>query len=303
MPGYRDLSRRQFSRGLGGLATSFVVLGASERVASAAPSAAQTRRKINLAGRQRMLSQRIAKAAFMFQLEVEPDRHLEMLATAHDLFDTTLKDLRRGNPDLFLDPEENLEVIKGLGRVSSAWSPYRSAVKEVIEAQQVSAINLFAIVRANLPVLKASHAVVQSLEAAYGGAGAGQSELARTINVAGRQRMLTQKMTKESCQLSIYGRPKELRAQLSETITLFDTSLKALTGAEGEVSVVPAPTQAISDKLAEVDTIWQEFGAVMSEIAGGRQPTMAEYAYMSTKNDVLLKTMNEAVGLYENVDG
>ncbi|MGF1445366.1 MAG: type IV pili methyl-accepting chemotaxis transducer N-terminal domain-containing protein, partial [Pikeienuella sp.] len=103
-----NFTRRSF---LGCAAAAGALLAGAP--AQAAPTAAEARRAINLAGRQRMLSQRMARATFYTRLGVEPSRHLEMLTAASALFDTTLAGLRDGSEDLGLATEESPRVLEG----------------------------------------------------------------------------------------------------------------------------------------------------------------------------------------------
>ena len=58
------------------------------------------KRKINLAGRQRMLSQRMAMLACMADSDVQTENALARADAAHDLFDRTLQGLRFGDEEL-----------------------------------------------------------------------------------------------------------------------------------------------------------------------------------------------------------
>ena len=86
------------------------------------------------------------------------------------------------------------------------------------------------------------------------------------VNLAGRQRMLTQKMAKEALILKQNG-SKAVKKSLLNTIKVFDTTLKSLTyGGEAPldlewktmVKVPPAPP-SVRPQLQKVETLWEKF--------------------------------------------
>lgn len=267
--------------------------------AEAAAQAQAAKRKINLAGRQRMLSQRMAKAAAFARLGIEPERHLKMMAGAHDLFDKTLKGLHHGDESQGLTPEPNAKVVEALNVVEGLWYGYGAAIKHSLDGGAVTEADMTQIARLNTPVLVTMNNAVKEFEVAYGDNSISLG-LAIAINVSGRQRMLSQKMSKEVALCALGFNTKETQATLTNTIRLFDLSLTALIDGLPTVSIIKPPTQDVDDKLREVRAIWGSFKPVVDAVAESGAPTKAELAKVAAQNDPLLKTMNEAVFLYEN---
>ncbi len=100
---------------------------------------------INLAGRQRMLSQRMVKV--LLQLEHGLARGQDLsekraeLALTFDLFDNTLQGFDRGhvtrggaNEPLFLAPVQGKAARAVVEEATYLWQPYRAAVKRVVDA-------------------------------------------------------------------------------------------------------------------------------------------------------------------------
>ena len=125
------------------------------------------------------------------------------------------------------------------------------------------------------------------------------------INLAGRQRMLTQRMTKEC--LLYQAEPNETnRAALRKTVDLFDKTLTALlecgetfNGKMEPVQVAAAPAGA-RRILEDGNTLWQEVKSAFVPILGAEPPQadQIEAAANSIKqhNIELLKHMNAATG-------
>lgn len=265
----------------------------------AAADAQAAKRKINLAGRQRMLSQRMAKAAAFVRLGIEPERHLEMMKGAHDLFDKTLKGLHYGDSEQGLTPEGNSRVVESLNVVEGLWYGYGAAIQSAVSAGTVSQEDMDQIARLNGPVLVTMNNSVKEFEQAYGDNSISLG-LAIAINVSGRQRMLSQKMSKEVALCALGMNVDETRQTLANTIRLFDLSLTALIDGLPTVSIIKPPTEEVERKLKEVRALWHEFKPVVDSVAESGQPTLGELALVAGRNDKLLSTMNEAVFLYEH---
>ena len=73
------------------------------------------RYRINIAGRQRMLTQRMAKAVCYVHEGHEVDMHLEMLEGDYHLFSDTLDILLNGGGEHNLAPETDRRTVEELG--------------------------------------------------------------------------------------------------------------------------------------------------------------------------------------------
>ncbi|MDJ1009529.1 MAG: type IV pili methyl-accepting chemotaxis transducer N-terminal domain-containing protein, partial [Paracoccaceae bacterium] len=178
-------------------------------------------RKINVSGRQRMLTQRMAKAVCFYRLGIEPERHREMALAAHELYDRSLAALIDGDPDMGLLPERNSRAEVQLRLAEELWADFGPAVKAALAEDDAAAAET---VRAtNVRLLEQSNKAVSALVIAHGSAEVAP-DVAIAINVAGRQRMLSQRMSKEFCSLATGGAGEELRETLAETVALFEAS-------------------------------------------------------------------------------
>ncbi|MDH0142636.1 methyl-accepting chemotaxis protein [Aquipseudomonas alcaligenes] len=112
-----------------------------------------------------------------------------------------------------------------------------------------------------------------------------------TINVAGAQRMLSQKMTKEALLLR---QGASERKSLEATIAQFDQAHRDLLAGNParNISVIEAP--AIQAQMARVGELWRAFRPRLEQTAGGGE---ADLAALESASVALLKEMNQAVGL------
>ena len=131
---------------------------------------------INLAGRQRMLSQKMSKECLtylhlvMMNLEGQKKVRNTLLNTM-DVFDVTLKALiESGRAPLTLDlsgkkreiPAASDDAAVQLNKVKALWSPFRQAVMKAIESKEEKDIQV--VLKNNLPLLQEMDRAVQMMQ-------------------------------------------------------------------------------------------------------------------------------------------
>ncbi|MGN7611206.1 methyl-accepting chemotaxis protein [Magnetococcales bacterium HHB-1] len=130
------------------------------------------------------------------------------------------------------------------------------------------------------------------------------AEDAMTINLAGRQRMLTQKMTKEFLLYHKSGTTEDLNA-LQTSAWVFDETLTGLlTGGEGPLSLdrrnpargqLISPTPVVKKELEKVAQIWKPIFNLIQSLQQNTSQTDRLRDALLSQNVILLKTMNRAV--------
>ncbi len=265
------------------------------------PLAQDGKRKINLSGRQRMLSQRMAKAVCFAAMGIDTQRHLDTAADAHALFDVTLKALRQGNTELGMNPEKNPRILEQLAGVEALWSEYGPAVAGATTHSEAATAALPTVAALNMPVLLQMNTTVGAFERHYGSGGDIHPALALALNVSGRQRMLSQKASKEFCLVAAGDETADHRAALSETVALFDTSLKALINGSPEAGLPEAPTDEILAQLNLVAGLWDELEPIFEKVVSGQTPTTKDIVQVARDNTPLLTEMNRAVWMYDQL--
>ena len=76
------------------------------------------------------------------------------------------------------------------------------------------------------------------------------------IELAGRQRMLTQKMAKDACEIWTGYHSEEAKEDLRSTMVIFENSLVALRDGMPSVGVLPAPNDIIRADLDDLLNRW-----------------------------------------------
>lgn len=218
-------------------------------------------RVINLAGSLRMLSQRTMKNWLMLGAGQTPEKALEQLLRSVDLFDERLLLLERWA----LTPGNRYLV----SRVEQAWSRFRGQVCEAPQRERIQAL-----MRECNDLLYVCDELVEAVVSQ-----SGQRE-ASLVNVAGRQRMLLQRIAK-NCMAMSWGLSTEtVRHELLDAVDLFDASLQALRNSRFN-------SPALNDELAMLEQQWQS----------GRPQCQLHCSGRCTPHEVLLITDAVQVGM------
>ncbi len=250
---------------------------------------------INLAGRQRMLTQKMSKEILFIAKGFEAGKYRNTLKKTADLFDSTLDGLINGNKRL--KATNNKEIQAQLRKVKTLWKSFYSIIETVVEGGKP---DVEKIARLNMPLLKNMNTAVQmyTKEAKQvTGKAAG-----KVINLAGKQRMLTQKMSKEMLLAALGYDTANSVAELKKTADLFDKTLKGLRNGDKELGLPATSAAGIVVQLDEVASIWRDFKAVVEKVTAAGAADDGDIKKMSELNIPLLKSMNKAVMMYEKVE-
>jgi nitrate/nitrite-specific signal transduction histidine kinase len=227
---------------------------------------------INKAGRQRMLSQRLAKSWCAIGLNVLPDLARETLQQSMAVFDRQLAELKAFAPSA--DIRSRYQTLEPL------WSDYKAVLVGSPPAKE-RAPKLFAL--AGL-VLQAAHQGTVQLEQASG------RPLGRLVNIAGRQRMLSQRMA------AFYFAAcwdVQARAALAELNTAHDE----FAAAHELLKKAPEATPAIRNELAQAEAQFVFFAAALRALRHG-EPDARSMANIFTTSERILQTMDGVTGMF-----
>lgn len=223
--------------------------------------------QINKAGRQRMLSQRIAKAYCQAGLNVRRDEAEDQLKVAVKEFDAQLAMLERSSP--------SLPVADAVKILEELWKPYREVVLSPYSREGV-----LQVMQLSEDVLAAAQTVVTKLEAQS------TEPVARIVGIAGRQRMLSQRLAK-------YYLLRELGVRLPLVTEGIETVRKDFLAAQAVLHAAPETNQDARKLVDYMDTQWQ----LLDYSLGQRQGTMAEFVVLSA--DKILNAAEVATAIYE----
>jgi hypothetical protein len=271
---------------------SLLILGLAYVLTAQAATKQEMATVINLAGKQRMLTQKMSKEALLIAKGIDVDANKSNLQKTADLFGMTLKGLIQGDEKLGLPRTEEADILAQLNKVSGLWEKFKPSIDAVLQGDTSKSV-LTSIAQQNLPLLKNMNAAVQMYAKASGSTL--DPSMATTINLAGKQRMLTQKMTKELLLVANGISPDANKKALAGTTALFDRTLKGLLDGDEGLGLPGTEDPAISKQLAVVQTLWGDYQPVLAAV----DTSDAGLTKAARLNLPLLKNMNKAVKMYE----
>ncbi len=222
---------------------------------------------INQAGRQRMLTQRIVKSYCQMGQDVRYLVAEEDMEKAIALFEEQLANLK--------DFATATPIQRTLGQVERLWQPVKEIATTEVSRDQVESLRALAE-----KLLAEAHKAVLQLEQQ---SGTSQGHL---VNIAGRQRMLTQRMGNLYLLRSWGFDDPRYQADYDKAMAEFDAALK-------ELMAAPENTPEINAELKKVAQNWAMFKLGNS---GGKDRFMP--ALVVRMLDKILVQMNRITGMY-----
>ncbi|GER15434.1 type IV pili methyl-accepting chemotaxis transducer N-terminal domain-containing protein [Variovorax boronicumulans] len=230
---------------------------------------------INKAGRQRMLSQRASKAYLALVQKVEPRSAQQVLDRSVALFERQLGELKAFAPTPTLRA-----TYDGL---DGAWRAFRTELADAAPGREAAA----RVVALDAAVLALAHQGTAQYEAASG------RPVGRLVNIAGRQRMLSQRMAKCYLAAAMQIDPAGSTAEIAKARTEFLAALELLRNA-------PEATAQIRQELVLADAQWMFFNRGLQRLDGaGASPALMSDVFVSSEN--LLAIMDRVTGLYAEI--
>lgn len=230
---------------------------------------------INKAGRQRMLSQRASKAYLALAQKVETRTAQQVLDKSIVLFEKQLAELKAFAPSPAI--RSTYDALDG------AWGEFKRELTGPTAGKDEAA----RIVKLDAAVLALAHQGTTQYEAASG------KSVGRLVNIAGRQRMLSQRMAKfylaGAMQIDAAGSTAEIAKARAEFLAGLDTLRNA-----------PEATAQIRQELVLADAQWMFFNRGLQRLEGaGTSPALMSDVFVTSEN--MLAIMDRVTGLYSDL--
>lgn len=230
---------------------------------------------INKAGRLRMLSQRASKAYLALVQKVESRNAQQVLDKSISLFERQLGELKAFAPSPAI--RATYESLDG------AWSAFKNELTDAAPSMEEAA----RVVKLDATVLALANQGTAQYEAASG------KPVGKLVNIAGRQRMLSQRMAKFYLATAMQIDPAGSTAEIGKSRAEFLAALEVLRNA-------PEATAQIRQELVLADAQWIFFNRGLQRLEGaGASPALMSDVFVSSEN--LLAIMDRVTGLYSEI--
>lgn len=230
---------------------------------------------INKAGRQRMLSQRMSKAYIALVHKVEPASAQQIMDRSIALFDRQLVELKAFAP--------TPAIRETYTRLEAAWADFKGLLVGTVPSKE----QVPRVIQADAGILALANQGTLQYEQHSGKA------VGKLVNIAGRQRMLSQRMAKFYLANALRADPQSV-AEITKARQEFIAALEVLRNA-------PEATARIKDELALADGQWVFFDNGLQHSDGPRGHSVKQMTDVFVASENLLNAMDRVTGLYSAI--
>jgi len=244
---------------------------------------------INLAGKQRMLTQRMSKIVVLISLGIESKEYTQKLDKFSKLYDKTLKGFKK-------EDNKNKDVLKQIESVEKLWAPFYENVEKIVKDGSKAKDSIDYIIKNDEKMLSSSNDLVTAFEKSNTNLDYLSKFRLRVVNIAGRQRMLIQKMTKEK--LLVHElKDDSYKEKLAKSVDLFDSSLTILIDGDKDNNISKPTDAELKGQYDKVAKLWSKLKPLYKKEKLDKKELMV----IVDENRELLKEMNSAVKMAETV--
>lgn len=237
---------------------------------------------INIAGKQRMLTQKMSKEIFYIKSQEFFD--FRILDSDIEDFGKSLNLLLNGDESIGIYTPPTPEIDKKLKEVQAIWQPFKKKIEDLKRCSVETRKDKEVMMERIKNLLLVSDTIVKRM--------VGETLSGHYIDLSGRQRMLSQKMGLYLVRYLRTGSKKEYynfnsaKNLYSKTITQFinDKNIKKHPG--------------LYKMVEENYALWKEFSKYMASLIKKEEDINSYVSYIYENNTKLLNTMDEAVWLY-----
>jgi hypothetical protein len=232
--------------------------------------------RVDYSGRLRLFSQKIAADACYFASGLDPENAKALLIDAIAQYDRYIIGLRDGDDELgIFGPEKRTKTLKHIETLMALWAPFKAAGEALAAGENVEQ-NLAIIAGQNMALLDQAIILASEVNAEYANPAEMTAANAMVLDIAGRQRMLTQKISKEACGVKTADAAFGTLEDLKKTMHMFDASLTALRNGMPEAGIMTPPTPELVTSLEAAAASWAPINAGLLQLEASLADTPDE---------------------------
>lgn len=278
---------------------------------SAAAAASQTTGKtvdsnplirLNFVDRQRMLNEMTAKALCFTDLRVDRKGHSNQLSAAKYVFESTLEHLTEGSKGLGLAAESRPHLLSEIEELKLAWVNNAAAINGWFGARWGKSLFAAKAFEQNEVLNKRLTQTIETYHEAAEAEGGVDPGASAALLIAGGQRMMTQRIGKELCQIAAGYQPEETRKRLQESLALFAANTEKIAKGDKESGLTEEPPGLVLDNIEQSKSALATMEPVLDAALAGNTLTREELAPAAVANMKLLRHWEQIVSTYELLD-
>lgn len=237
---------------------------------------------VNISGKQRMLSQKISKSYLLLAKGINDAQIKKELNSSKFIFAKQLQ---------ILTQNSTTSAVKlSFKNVNNLWTQFKTLINTTPDYQNSSRI-----MKLNTALLKACNEAVTSIENNFNYNNqffkSKNKELVNTINISGKQRMLSQRLCLYYTASSMFpSENSEYKKVLRSVFNEFDTVI-------GNLLISSYNSSEIEEELGSVMSVWEKFQMNQAGLFNG--DFTLEEVYNTTNS--LTASFNKITGLYEAI--
>lgn len=255
--------------------------------------------RVNLSNKLEMLSQKIGSASCRLSAGIGEQDAAKELFIARNEFVTIINGLENGSSALGIPAAEKHKVVlKSINSVREAWKPIETAAVAMMSGGSNKESAAETIAAENLKLLGATKILASDISGRYSNPAELTQADAMALHIAGRQRMLGHRITKEVCGIVTASQNVGTVDTLGESLDMYTISLAALRDGMADAGVNPPPNDVIKSELAAVSETWKQNKPILDAIRSGMDPTAENVEAMAKVSTALMTDMSNVVTLY-----
>ncbi len=238
---------------------------------------------INLAGKQRMLIQKLTKS--IMELQLGDLSKVEEIKQVQLSFNKVISGLKIGDPELSLPSAETPQILFKIKNVEKKWELFAEKLEMVFNYAPNIQEDLDFIISNNIPLFDEANQLVNLL---------GGRMDSKTVSVAGRLRAITQRVTKATLQFNQF-RNEDSISEGTKFIVLQNKIIDGLLNGSSTLNLKKVNDAKIREKIEVFKEHWIEFSDHVETVFNLVPVMNTASVYISENNQDLLESMNVVV--------
>ncbi|CAE8586166.1 unnamed protein product [Polarella glacialis] len=264
---------------------------------------------VDIAGRQRMLIQRMCKEVLLIGLGFDVPSSLHHLKDSSHLFGWSHHGVIMGAPWAGVPELTSMCTIQAMSDVTHKWEEFHPFIEQILDAesdaesQATASHSAETIAKMSSPLFSSQVAAVKLYVNDTGLctplAGISRAQWVYLLNNVGKQRFLGQKVSQLFMQIANGVDVQNSKVSLSVDLASTTQVLRSLI--EGSVvhHIPPPPTQAITDQLISAHGVWLDFRSVLQTAMDFGKTDHLTVTRVDHQSRMALNSVNLATNLYE----